>query len=112
MLRALTIATLLSLQTCNSAGAFASFDASRCTLSLGDKSFVLHGSYQVVESFPDFKVQVVRSFADLKVQRVNSFADSCGEWTEVSSFPDFKIQFVTSFPDLQITYVDSFPGAN
>ncbi len=112
MLRAISIATLLSLQTCKSAGASARFDASRCTLNIGDKSFVLHGSYQVVESFPDFKVQVVGSFADLKVQRVSSFADSCGEWKEVSSFPNFKIQFVTSFPDLQITYVESFPGAN
>ncbi|MBL1278707.1 MAG: hypothetical protein COA33_000410 [Fluviicola sp.] len=31
------------------------------------------GEWQVVESFPDFKVQVVESFPDLKIQTVESF---------------------------------------
>lgn len=84
---------------------------SGCTLSIDDKSFELKGKYQVVESFPDFKVQVVSSFAQLHVEKVTSFPDQCGKWQEVSSFPDFKIQFVESFPDLKIKWVDSFPGA-
>jgi hypothetical protein len=112
MLRILTLATLLSWQPWRAAEAAARFDASTCTLTIGDKSFELHGSYQIVESFADFKVQVVTSFADLKVKRVSSFADSCGEWQEVSSFADFKIQLVQSFPDLEIVFVDSFPGAD
>lgn len=82
-----------------------------CTLSIDDKSYELKGKYQVVESFPDFKVQVVSSFAQLHVEKVTSFPDQCGKWQEVSSFPDFKIQFVESFPDLKIKWVESFPGA-
>lgn len=85
-------------------------NASACTLSIDGKTFPLHGKYQVVESFPDFKVAVVTSFSDLKVQKVSSFPSECGKWQEVSSFPDFKIQFVSSFPDLEIAFVDSFPG--
>lgn len=84
---------------------------SGCTLSIDDKSYELKGKYQVVESFPDFKVQVVSSFAQLHVEKVTSFPDQCGKWQEVSSFPDFKIQFVESFPDLKIKWVESFPGA-
>ncbi len=85
-------------------------DAKACTLSIDGKTFLLQGKYQVVESFPDFKVEVVSSFSDLKVQKVSSFPSECGKWQEVSSFPDFKIQFVSSFPDLKIAFVDSFPG--
>ena len=85
-------------------------NASTCTLSIDDKTFPLRGKYQVVESFPDFKVEVVSNFSDLKVQKVSSFASECGKWQEVSSFPDFKIQFVSSFPDLEIAFVESFPG--
>ena len=84
---------------------------SGCTLSIDDKRFELKGKYQVVESFPDFKVQVVGSFAQLHVEKVTSFPDQCGKWQEVSSFPNFKIQFVESFPDLKIKWVESFPGA-
>ena len=85
-------------------------DAKACTLSIDGKTFSLQGKYQVVESFPDFKVEIVSSFSDLKVQKVSSFPSECGKWQEVSSFPDFKIQFVSSFPDLKITFVESFPG--
>ena len=85
-------------------------DKKACTLSIDGKIFPLRGKYQVVESFPDFKVVVVTSFSDLKVQKVSSFPSECGNWQEVSSFPDFKIQFVSSFPDLKIAFVDSFPG--
>ena len=85
-------------------------NAQACTLSIDGKTFLLHGKYQVVESFPDFKVEIVSSFSDLKVQKVSSFPSDCGQWQEVSSFPDFKIQFVSSFADLKITFVDSFPG--
>jgi hypothetical protein len=31
------------------------------------------GEWQVVESFPDFKVQIVESFPDIKVKIVESF---------------------------------------
>ena len=86
-------------------------NASACTLTIEGKSFLLHGKYQVVDSFPDFKVEIVTSFSDLKVQKVSSFPSECGKWQEVSSFPDFKIQFVSSFPDLKVAFVDSFPGA-
>lgn len=74
------------------------------------KGFALHGSVQIVDSFPDLKVQIVDSFADLKVQVVDSFPDECGKWKFVDSFPDFKIQYVDSFPDLKIQFVESFPG--
>ena len=81
-----------------------------CSLSIDGKTFLLHGKYQIVESFPDFKVEIVTSFSDLKVEKVSSFPSQCGKWQEVSSFPDFKIQFVTSFPDLKVAFVDRFPG--
>lgn len=103
---------LLSVLFYHVAGAAAKFDADSCTLVMGKQRFELHGSYQIVESFPDFKVQVVTSFAELKVKRVSSFADNCGEWKEVNSFPDFKIQFVNSFPDLRVEFVESFPGTH
>lgn len=77
-----------------------------CTL----KGFALHGSVQIVDSFPDLKVQIVDSFPDLKVEMVDSSPDKCGQWKIVDSFPDFKIQYVDSFPDLKIEIVDSFPG--
>ena len=86
-------------------------NAKACSLSIDGKTFLLQGKYQVVESFPDFKVEIVTSFSDLKVQKVSSFPSECGKWQEVSSFPDFKIQFVSSFPDLKVAFVDSFPGA-
>ena len=85
-------------------------NAKACTLSIDGKTFLLQGKYQVVESFPDFKVEIVTSFSDLKVQKVSSFPNECGKWQEVSSFPGFKIQFVSAFPDLKITFVESFPG--
>jgi len=88
----------------------AEFDAKRCTLEIDGRTINLFGTYQVVDSFPDFKVKLVNSFADLKAQRVTSFPDQCGKWQEVQSFPDFKIQIVSSFPDLTVEYVDSFPG--
>ncbi len=81
-----------------------------CSLSIDGKTFLLQGKYQVVESFPDFKVEVVTNFSALKVQKVSGFPNDCGKWQEVSSFPDFRIQFVSSFPDLKIAFVDSFPG--
>lgn len=74
------------------------------------KGFALHGSAQIVDSFPDLKVQIVDSFPDLKVQVVDSFPDECGKWKFVDSFPDFKIQYVDSFPDLKIQFVESSPG--
>lgn len=74
------------------------------------KGFALHGSVQIVDSFPDLKVQIVDSFPDLKVQVVDSFPDECGKWKFVDSFPDFKIQYVDSFPDLKVQFVESFPG--
>jgi hypothetical protein len=103
---------LLSISLLCSLGAHASADISttQCSITVDGKTFALKGKYQVVDSFPDFKVQLVSSFPDLKVQKVSSFPDDCGEWQEVSSFPDFKIQFVSSFPDLKIAYVESFPG--
>ncbi len=85
-------------------------NAKACTLSIDGKTFPLHGKYQVVASFPDFKVEIVTSFSDLNVQKVSSFPSACGKWQEVSSFPDFKIQFVSSFPNLKITFVENFPG--
>ena len=85
-------------------------NSNACTLSIDGKTFLLHGKYQVVESFPDFKVEIVTSFSDLKVQKVSSFPSECGKWQEVGSFPDFKVQFVSSFPDLKIAFVESFPG--
>ena len=101
------VAALLGSATQAAAGA----TLSGCTLSIDDKRFELKGKYQVVDSFPDFKVQVVSSFAQVHVEKVTSFPDQCGKWQEVSSFPDFKIQFVESFPDLKIKWVESFPGA-
>ncbi len=85
-------------------------NAKSCTLTVDGKTYPLQGKYQVVESFPDFKVQIVTSFSDLNVQQVSSFPSACGKWQQVTSFPDFKIQWVTSFPDLKITFVESFPG--
>ncbi len=46
-------------------------DAKACTLSIDGKTFSLQGKYQIVESFPDFKVEIVSSFSDLKVQKVS-----------------------------------------
>ena len=86
------------------------FDAKLCTIQIDGRTIKLYGTFQIVDSFPDFKVKLVDSFADLKVQRVNSFPDKCGKWQEVQSFPDFKIQLVSSFPDLTVEYVDNFPG--
>ena len=103
------ILTLSALTEFAYAGA--TLDAKACSLSIDGKTFLLHGKYQVVESFPDFQVEVVTSFSNLKVQKVSSFPSECGKWQEVSSFPDFKIQFVSSFPDIKIAFVDSFPGA-
>ena len=88
------------------------FDAEACTLTVDGRVIPLYGKYQVVDSFPDFKVQIVTSFPDLRVQEVTSFPDACGKWMQVESFPDFKIQFVTSFPDLKIQRVMSFPGTD
>ena len=31
------------------------------------------GKWQIVESFPDFKIQIVDSFPDFKIQYVESF---------------------------------------
>ena len=103
------ILALFALIECAHAGS-AVLDAKACTLSIDGKTFSLQGKYQVVESFPDFKVEIVTSFSDLKVQKVSSFPNECGKWQEVSSFPGFKIQFVSSFPDLKIAFVESFPG--
>ncbi len=69
------VAALLGLATQAAAGA----TLSGCTLSIDDKRFELKGKYQVVESFPDFKVQVVGSFAQVHVEKVTSFPDSCGK---------------------------------
>ena len=103
------ICTLCALpQFAQASGAV--LNAKACTLSIDGKIFPLQGKYQVVDSFPDFKVKIVTSFSDLKVQKVSSFANGCGKWQEVTSFPDFKIQFVSSFPDLKIIFVKSFPG--
>ena len=105
----LALCTFCALSQISYAGD-AVLNAKTCALTINGKTFLLHGKYQVVESFPDFKVEIVTSFSDLKVQKVSSFPSQCGKWQEVSSFPDFKIQFVTSFPDLKVAFVDSFPG--
>jgi len=105
----LTVCTLCAL-TAFAHASDAVLNANACSLSIDGKTFLLQGKYQVVESFPDFKVEIVTSFSDLKVQKVSSFPSDCGKWQEVSSFPDFKVQFVSSFPDLKIAFVESFPG--
>jgi hypothetical protein len=74
------------------------------------KGISLHGSVQIVDSFPDLKVEIVDSFPDIKVKIVDSFPDECGKWKFVDSFPDFKVQYVDSFPDLRVQFVESFPG--
>ena len=70
----------------------------------------LHGTVEIVDSFPDIKVQLVDSFPDLKVEMVESFPDECGQWQVVTGSADLKIQFVDSFPDITVEIVDSFPG--
>lgn len=105
----LAVCTLCAMPQFAQAGG-AVLNAKDCTLSIDGKTFPLHGKYQVVDSFPDFKVEIVTSFSDLNVQQVSSFPSSCGKWQQVTSFPDFKIQWVSAFPDLKISFVESFPG--
>ena len=58
------------------------------------------GDYKVkaVESSPDLRVQIVENFPDApgKWQVVDSFPDYKIQW--VDSFPDFTIQYVNSLP--------------
>lgn len=56
---------------------------------------------QVVESFEDIRVEIVRSFPDQcgKWQIVESFPDFKVRF--VRSFPDFKIKYVSSFPGIK-----------
>ena len=88
----------------------AGWDASSCSMKIGQRTIPLHGTFSAVDSFPDFTVSVVENFPDLNVLQVENFPDQCGKWQQVSAFADFKIKFVTSFPDLKIKYVEHFPG--
>lgn len=56
---------------------------------------------QVVDSFEDIRVEIVRSFPDQcgKWQIVESFPDFKVRF--VRSFPDFKIKYVSSFPGIK-----------
>lgn len=88
----------LEIKVCNEA--YASGKPEKCRL-YGKIKYVTSFpdvKVKVVTSFPDIKVQIMSSFADGpgEWQIVNSFPDY--KVQIVDSFPDYKIEYVKSFP--------------
>ena len=64
----------------------------------GEEIYPMAAKVKIVESFPDVKIKIINERPDrgCEWQIVESFPDYKIQFVE--SFPDIKVQFVTSFP--------------
>ena len=84
-------------------------DAQTITNKATGKTFKLSGTYQIVDSYPDFEVKIVDSYPDFEVKLVDSYPGFL-EFKKADSYPDVRIKIVDSYPDVEVKIVKSYPS--